>query len=313
MTSSSTNHVGNSTPKPGYSPWLIAVTSALWLIAAALIVALILLLVDGGGTNRAADPSAMKQAEHASGSASQSVDSEVLTSPIPPWPRGARILIHSRDPEVSVVSGCSVAFSFTAETGLGYALTAAHCGAVGDTVTDTDHTEVGSIVANGMPDSDWALVEITDPGSVTTSANLPTDVVPVTPPMSLLVDPLSVGREVLLRGATSQVESGMVLPTEGERGEGEDRVMPSSACARSGDSGGAAIVRTQPGTLPVAEVTVGVISTRTGECAGDVEPENPDQPLQGPAGSGISPVDGFVSRLDELAPGGLLMVETVAL
>lgn len=219
-----------------------------------------------------------------------------------PWSPGARLWIPLPD---NMQTRCSVAFSFADTTGQGYAVTAAHCGGVGQVVEGDDGRKAGEIVYTD-PVLDWALVKITDPGvPVLTVAAAESGINPVFPPMALLAETLTIPREVSLFGSTSVHETGVLSPWQ-HRTDTGSALMDTTACARGGDSGGAALVpaRDQAGTPAAYWVAVGVISTGVLDC-GEANPyPEPGRKVKvrDHTGSQVVPVSGIVDTLRSQVP-----------
>jgi hypothetical protein len=224
----------------------------------------------------------------------------ILTAEDSPWPAGGRIYQVTGDTR----SYCSVGFSFTAGEGhpTGYAVTAGHCGGIGQPISDDTGTVIGEIVATGKPEQDWALIRIIGDSPLEPVA--PGTMRPAAPPAHLLLDPLPGPRAVTLMGSTSGSEYGVILPSSGDR----STLMSSTACGRGGDSGGAAVV-TSRGWL---DITVGLVSTGGLDCAGEPRVTSAG-PLREYAGSGIAQFGTLIDQLDTLAPGARFTFSTVTL
>lgn len=234
---------------------------------------------------------------------------DVLTAEASPWPQGGRIILPVGETSREVV--CSVAFSFTSENA-SWAVTSGHCAENGDVVLGEDYREAGTIVSNALPESDWALVKITDDDAVTTTTNEGSGVRPTPPAMSILAEPLPDAREVALRGSTSSVESGVIYPNTGEVGMYGDDLHYSTACARKGDSGGAATTAAQSADVPLSGVLVGVIATGVGECF-DNEQVRPGETGPDDIGSGVAPAYGIAEALLEQVPDARLTLKQATL
>lgn len=211
-----------------------------------------------------------------------------VTPAFSPWVPGTTFHLTSQYPLPGVsfeATECTAAFSFDGADGRLYAVTASHCGSVGDLVWPSDGTtmadytaELGRVIYSGLDDTvargddvrrpDVAIVEIFDPDRA-----LPTGGTP--PPETVLADlPLDDTGEACKIGGTTGITCGGV----GERGEqylmidpvtsAERRTVGDIAylCAQRGDSGG-------PVTAEVAGRTavVGLVSGTRSDAQGSAD------------------------------------------
>lgn len=209
-----------------------------------------------------------------------------------PWAPGTTFHLTSEYPQPGVTfsaTECTSALSFDGADGRVYAVTASHCGSVGDLIWPSDGstmadytTELGRVIYSGLDEPappgeegrlpDVAIVEIYNPGRVMQTGGEP-------PAQTILANlPPGAGGQACKIGGTTGITCGEL----GQRGEhyimvdpvteGEVRTVGDTAylCAQRGDSGG-------PVTAEVAGRTavIGLVSgTRTDEygspeCSGD--------------------------------------------
>lgn len=188
------------------------------------------------------------------GDAAPATDNNVLVPAFAPWAPGTKIQTTDHHPapgEHFTAQSCTAAFSFTGKDGRAYAVTAGHCGHVGDLVWPTSATstfdyasEVGTFIYSGLysphegaDGADVGIIEITDPERymAVVGAPIPT----------ALGDNLGPVDRVCKTGATTGYTCGEFEATERvqivnlDPGVEDETVGDiASVCAASGDSGG---------------------------------------------------------------------------
>ncbi|AIT61517.1 hypothetical protein [Corynebacterium doosanense] len=241
------------------------------------------------------------QAEGEANPAETVAPSEAPVTPAySPWAPGSTFHLTTEYPQPGVsfsATECTAAFSFDGADGRMYAVTASHCGSVGDLLwpsdgsTMADYTvELGRVIYSGLdqapaPDDegrvpDVAIVEIFNPGRpMVTGGEPPVDTVLANLP------PEATGQACKIGGTT-----GITCGDLGLRGEhyimvdpetdAEVRTVGDTAylCAQRGDSGG-------PVTAGVAGHTavVGLVSGTREDAQGS--PECNGDGISAPAGA----------------------------
>ncbi|WP_257160084.1 S1 family peptidase [Corynebacterium cystitidis] len=186
--------------------------------------------------------------------------STVLTPASAPWAPGTLIQLTDFYPQPGqtfTAQSCTVAFSFTGEDGRAYAVTAGHCGKVGDLVWPTNAThaedyrvEAGTFIYSGMQppgtegaggtgqNIDIGIIEITDPSRAM-------EVVGDAIPTGLVVDLHTELIDVCKTGGTTGYTCGQFgqpnqiqLVTDDSGTTIETRGDLAQVCAAKGDSGG---------------------------------------------------------------------------
>lgn len=205
----------------------------------------------------------------------------VYATPGSPWAPGTTMHLTADYPDPGVpfqVSECTVAFGFSDSAGNAYAVTASHCGSVGDLVWPTNATtvvdyatEVGRVIYSDLDEPreinhDIGIIAVTDPNRMMTFAGdgqQPSLVAggerfadqATAPEQACKIG----GTTGLTCGETGQVqrqqlydEDGSFVLTEG---------ATASICAAKGDSGGPVV-----GEVDGISVILGLLSgTRTPE------------------------------------------------
>lgn len=225
--------------------------------------------------------------------ATQVAGQPALSPQSSPWPPGTTFHLTSEYPEAGVpfnATECTAAMSFDGGNGRLYAVTASHCGHVGDLIwpadgaTIADYTEeLGQIVYSGLDapaDSetergvDVAIIEIYNPTRPMVMGAEP-------PESTVLADyPADLNGEVCKIGGTTGETCGVAGPRD-ERYVMVDPVTSAEVrttgdtaylCAQRGDSGG-------PVTATVAgrEVVIGLVSGTRSDAAALGEAESLSQ------------------------------------
>lgn len=223
-----------------------------------------------------------------------------VTPAYSPWAPGSTFHLTADYPQPGVsfsATECTAAFSFDGADGRMYAVTASHCGSVGDLLwpsdgsTMADYTsELGRVIYSGLDEApapgdegrlpDVAIVEIYNPDRIMLTGGVP-------PAETVLADlPLDAIGQACKIGGTTGVTCGDL----GQRGEhyvmvdpvtdAEVRTVGDTAylCAQRGDSGG-------PVTTGVAGHTavIGLVSGTREDAQGS--PECHGDGIASPAGA----------------------------
>lgn len=182
-------------------------------------------------------------------------DNDIRVPAFALWAPGTRIQSTDHKPapgESFTAQSCTTALSFTDTAGQHYAVTAGHCGRVGDLVWPTNAThaydyarEVGHFIYSGLYSGDGSeadgvdigIIQITDPERYmeVIGAPIPTGIAEHIPPVE----------RVCKTGATTGYTCGEFVDTQRVQivnaGADEDRETfgdIASVCAAAGDSGG---------------------------------------------------------------------------
>ena len=205
----------------------------------------------------------------------------VLATPGSPWTPGTTMHLTGDYPQPGVpfeVSECTVAFGFSDAAGNAYAVTASHCGSVGDLVWPTDAatvadyaTEVGRVIYSDLDqpaevNHDIGIIQVTDPYRLMTFAGDGQQPSLVAGGQRF-ADHATTPEDACKIGGTTGLTCGPTGPIQRQQLYDEDGsfVLTEGAtatiCAAKGDSGGPIV-----GEVDGFSVILGLLSgTRTPE------------------------------------------------
>ncbi len=300
----------------------------LWVLAILVTVVTVVAVVVAAGRENAAfqraaeqtslEASASRQVGASAGQEPAGPFEGVFATPGSPWTPGTTMHLTTDYPQPGVpfeVSECTVAFGFSDDDGNAYAVTASHCGSVGDLVWPTDAStvhdyasEVGRVIYSDLDhptevNHDIGIIEVTDPYRMMTFAGDGQQ-------PSLIAggerfaDHAATPEQACKIGGTTGLTCGPTGPIQRQQLYDEDGsfVLTEGAtaniCAAKGDSGGPIV-----GEIDGISVILGLLSgTRTPD-APDVDCGEPGSELMTVA---YTPAATIVETIREVVPDAQL-------